>query len=92
VNPEADMNRRTFFFASSGAVAGSLLVPGFAEADGADKSPFAGSGLRTGKLKPLRHKEVPGFLCAAQIAPHHTAHYGGALKAVVGVEEKLEGQ
>ena len=84
------MNRRTFVFASSGAAAGSLFVPGFAEADEADKSPFAGSGLTTGKLKPLRHKEVPGFLSAAQIAPHHTAHYGGALKAFVGVEEKLE--
>jgi Fe-Mn family superoxide dismutase len=84
------MDRRTFFFASSGAVAGSLLVSGFAAADEGGKALFTGSGLSTGKLKPLRHKEVPGFLSAAQIAPHHTAHYGGALKAFVGVEEKLE--
>jgi Fe-Mn family superoxide dismutase len=84
------MDRRTFLFASSGAAAGSLLVPGFAAADDGGKSVFTDSGLSTGKLKPLRHKEVPGFLSAAQIAPHHTAHYGGALKAFVGVEEKLE--
>jgi Fe-Mn family superoxide dismutase len=84
------MDRRHFLFASSGAAAGSLLVPGLAEADDGDKSPYAGSGLVTGALKPLRHKEVPGFLSAAQIAPHHTAHYGGALKAFVGIEQKFE--
>ncbi len=84
------MNRRNFLFASSGAASGSLLVPGLTEADESDKSPYAGSGLVTGKLKPLRHQEIPGFLSAAQVAPHHSAHYGGALKAFVGVEEKLE--
>lgn len=84
------MDRRNFLFASSGAAAGSLLVPGFAQADEGDKSPYAGSGLVTGTLKPLRHKEVPGFLSAAQIAPHHTAHYGGALKAFVGIDQKFE--
>jgi Fe-Mn family superoxide dismutase len=82
------MNRRNFLFASSGAAAGTLIAPGLAEAAGGE-SPIAESGLATGKPKPLRHKEVPGFLSAEQIAPHHTAHYGGALKAFVGVEEKL---
>jgi len=84
------ISRRNFFFASSGAAAGSLLVPGLLEAAELDKLDFTTSGLATGNLKPLKHKEVPGFLSAAQIAPHHTAHYGGALKAFVGVEEKLE--
>ena len=84
------MNRRNFFFASSGAAAGAVLVPGFAEAEDDGKSPFADSGLSTGKPKPLRHNEVPGFLSAAQIAPHHTAHYGGALKAFVGADAKFE--
>ncbi|MEO2090186.1 MAG: Fe-Mn family superoxide dismutase [Gemmataceae bacterium] len=84
------MNRRNFLFASSGAAAGTLLVPGLADAADADKSPYAGSGLVTGTPKPLRHKEVPGFLSAAQIAPHHTAHYGGALKAFAGAEAKFE--
>jgi superoxide dismutase, Fe-Mn family len=82
-------DRRTFLFASSGAAAGSLLVPGFAEA--ADDKPFlADSGLATGKPKALRLKEVPGFLSAAQIAPHHTAHYGGALKAFADADAKFE--
>jgi Fe-Mn family superoxide dismutase len=84
------MHRRNFFFASSGAAAGSILVPGYADAAGDDRSPYAGSGLVTGTPKPLRHKEVPGFLSAAQIAPHHTAHYGGALKAFTGIEQKFE--
>jgi superoxide dismutase, Fe-Mn family len=46
--------------------------------------------LVTGELKPLKHKEIPGFLSAAQIAPHHTAYYGGALKAVVAADAKSE--
>jgi Fe-Mn family superoxide dismutase len=84
------MNRRNFFFASSGAAAGSLLVPGLADASDGETSPYAGSGLVTGTPKPLRHKDVPGFLSAAQIAPHHTAHYGGALKAFAAAEAKFE--
>ena len=85
------MDRRNFLFASSGAAAGSLVVPGLVEAAD-DEKPYAGSGLITGKPKALRHKEIPGFLSAEQIAPHHTAHYGGALKAFVGVEDEFEEQ
>lgn len=84
------MHRRTFLFASSGAAAGSLLVPGLAEAADEGKTFLAGSGLATGKPKALRYKEVPGFLSAAQIAPHHTAHYGGALKAFADADTKFE--
>jgi Fe-Mn family superoxide dismutase len=96
INP---IHRRTFLFASSGAAAGSLIAPGLldaaeaaeaGEAPRGDASPYAGSGLITGALKPLRHQEIPGFLSAAQIAPHHTAHYGGALKAFVGIDQKFE--
>lgn len=83
-------NRRNFLFASSGAAAGSLLVPGLAEADEPALVDFSTSGLVTGQPKPLKHTEIPGFLSAAQIAPHHTAHYGGALKAVVAADAKLE--
>ena len=83
-------SRRNFFFASSGAVAGSLLVPGLLEADEAGKLDFSNSGLATGNLKPLKHKEIPGFLSAKQIAPHHTAHYGGALKTFVAIDNKFE--
>ena len=82
------INRRTFLFTSSGAAAGSFVAPGLAGAD--EGSPLAGSGLATGKPRPLRHTEIPGFLSAAQVAPHHTAHYGVALKAFVGIEQKFE--
>lgn len=86
------LTRRNFFFASSGAAAGSLLVPGLAAADEKDHDhlDFSKSGLATGGPKPLKLKEVPGFLSAQQIAPHHTAHYGGALKAFTGIDARFE--
>lgn len=84
------LNRRTFLFASSGAAVGTFTVPGLLEAAEPGPIDFSQSGLGTGQPKPLRHKEIPGFLSAAQIAPHHTAHYGGALKAVVAADAKLE--
>ncbi len=85
-------SRRNFLFASSGALAGSLLVPGAEAAEQDAVSLHAGSGLITGTPKPVRHREIPGFLSAAQVAPHHTAHYGGALKAFVGIEKQFEEQ
>jgi Fe-Mn family superoxide dismutase len=85
----SDLSRRNFLFVSSGAAAGSLLVPGLAEADERDDY-FSKSGLVTGAPKPLRHKAIPGFLSAEQIAPHHTAHYGGALKGYSAADSKLE--
>ncbi len=86
------LTRRNFLFASSGAAAGSFAVPGLlGAADGAgEKLDFSASGLVTGAAKPLKHKAIPGFLSAEQIAPHHTAHYGGALKAFVGIDAKFE--
>jgi Fe-Mn family superoxide dismutase len=84
-------NRRNFLLTSSGAVAGTMLVPGLAEAaETSDAQDFSQSGLVTGQPKPLKHLAIPGFLSAEQIAPHHTAHYGGALKAVVAADAKLE--
>ena len=85
----SDLSRRNFLFVSSGAAAGSLLVPGLAEADERDGY-FSKSGLVTGKPKALRHTAIPGFLSAEQIAPHHTAHYGGALKGYTAADSKLE--
>lgn len=82
------LSRRNFFFASSGAAAGSFAVPGLSEA--AETLDYSSSGLVTGNLKPLKHKAVPGFLTAEQIAPHHTAHYGGALKTFVSIDAKFE--
>ena len=85
--------RRNFIFASSGAAAGALTVAGLleaAETSGTSDLDYSHSGLVTGQLKPLKLKEIPGFLSAAQIAPHHSAHYGGALKAIVAADSKLE--
>ena len=82
------LSRRSFFFASSGAAAGTFAVTGLVEAD--EQSDAPKSGLITGQLKPLRYKSIPGFLSAEQIAPHHTAHYGGALRGYVAADAKLQ--
>lgn len=88
------LSRRDFVFLSSGAAVGNMLVPGVAgAADEQDAEPavyFSHSGLVTGQPKSLRHSEIPGFLSAAQIAPHHTAHYGGALRGYSSADARLE--
>jgi Fe-Mn family superoxide dismutase len=84
------IHRRNFLFASSGAAAGSFAVSGLLDAAEVAAVDFSQSGLVTGQPKPLKHKSIPGFLSAEQIAPHHTAHYGGALKAFVSADSKLE--
>jgi len=83
-------SRRNFLFVSSGAAAGTFAAGGVAESAEGDRPDYSTSGLVTGQLKPLKHTEIPGFLSAGQIAPHHTAHYGGALKAVVAADARLE--
>jgi Fe-Mn family superoxide dismutase len=84
------LNRRHFLFASSGAAAGTFAAAGLVEGAESDSADYSQSGLVTGQPKPLKHAEIPDFLSAAQIAPHHTAHYGGALKALVAADAKLE--
>ena len=85
------VSRREFVFLSSGAALGKLIAPGMAEADGPDgESPFSNSGLVTGQPKPLKHKSIPGFLSAEQIAPHHSAHYTGALKGYTAADSRIE--
>lgn len=86
-------NRRDFVFLSSGAALGNLVVSGVASAaeEGDSHEPdFSHSGLVTGKPKPLKHVSIPGFLSAKQIAPHHTAHYGGALRGYSAADAKVE--
>ena len=85
-----NFSRRNFLFVSSGAATGTMLVSGISETEAAEGIDFSASGLVTGKPKPLRHKSIPGFLSAEQIAPHHTAHYGGALRGYSGLDTKLE--
>jgi superoxide dismutase len=79
-------SRRSFLLVSSGAAAGTFASSGVVEAADDARVNYSTSGLVTGQLKPLKHKEIPGFLSAAQMAPHHTAHYGGALKALVAAD------
>jgi Fe-Mn family superoxide dismutase len=89
----SQFNRRDFVFLSSGAAVGSMVVSGAATAAVADDShgiDFSKSGLVTGKPKPLKHKSIPGFLSEQQIAPHHTAHYGGALRGYSAADAKVE--
>ena len=88
-----DVSRRGFLFLSSGAAAGSFLAHGLPAAadDGHSHGlDFSASGLVTGKPKPLKHDAIPGFLSAEQIAPHHTAHYGGALKGYAAADAQVE--
>lgn len=87
------VNRRDFVFLSSGAALGNMVVSGIAssaEVEHAHGLDFSRSGLVTGQPKPLKHKSIPGFLSAEQIAPHHTAHYGGALKGYSAADAKIE--
>jgi Fe-Mn family superoxide dismutase len=71
-----------------GVGAGTMVLPGMAAAEGI---PFTQeSGLVTGKLKQLKYEEIPGLLTKSQVAPHYTAHYGGALKRFVAIEEQLD--
>ncbi|MGI9518039.1 MAG: superoxide dismutase [Pirellulaceae bacterium] len=86
-------SRREFVFVSSGAGLGNLVVSGLeepAENHSASVQDYSNSGLVTGELKPLRHTEIPGFLSAEQIAPHHTAHYGGALRGYTAADARIE--
>ncbi len=85
-----DLTRRNFLFVSSGAAAGSFVVAGMADGAGEGGLDFSHSGLVTGQPKPLKHKSIPGFLSAEQIAPHHTAHYGGALKGYSAADARIE--
>jgi len=84
------MNRRQYLLLSTGAAIGSLVVAEDASAQSTGANQSSASGLSTGELKPLRHAEVPGFLSAGQIAPHHSAHYGGALRAFMNVENEFD--
>lgn len=69
---------------------GNMLVAGVEEAEHHQEIDFSGSGLVTGAPKPLKHEAIPGFLSAEQIAPHHTAHYGGALKGYQAADARIE--
>jgi Fe-Mn family superoxide dismutase len=81
-------SRRNFLLASLGATAGSLLLPDVAFSKD-QRQPYQG-GLITGQAKPLRYKSIPGFLSEEQITPHHSAHYGGALRGYIAADTKIQ--
>ncbi len=83
--------RREVLRGVAGCAAGIMVVemaPGAAGAAELSRFP-RDSALVTEKPKPLPYAEIPGFLSRAQLSPHHTAHYGGALKALLGHEQQL---
>jgi Fe-Mn family superoxide dismutase len=49
------------------------------------------SGLVSGQPKALKYDEIPGLLTKAQVTPHYQAHYGGALKRYLALEQQLDG-
>jgi Fe-Mn family superoxide dismutase len=48
------------------------------------------SALVTGQPKSLKYESIPGLLTKAQVTPHYQAHYGGALKRYLTLDEQLE--
>ncbi len=88
--PKALSRRQVLHTASLlGLGAAGLSLAGQAEAG--QTLPFAEkSGLITGQLKPLKYEEIPGLLTKAQVTPHYNAHYGGALKRFVAIEQELD--
>ncbi|MFN3649415.1 MAG: superoxide dismutase [Armatimonadota bacterium] len=81
---------RGFTGCAAGIMVAELAPAEAGEAREGRLAPYPqGSGLRTETPKPLPYAEIPGFLSTAQLTPHHTAHYGGALKALLNDEQQL---
>lgn len=90
MNQPRPLSRRQVLQTASVLGVGALGVIA-TSAGAAEPLPFAKeSGLVTGKLKPLKFEEIPGLLTKAQVTPHYQAHYGGALKRLVIIEENLD--
>jgi len=83
-----DTSRRNFMVTSIGTAAAALLLPEPAMAS--ERSLVYEGGLVSGQPKPLPYKSIPGFLSAEQITPHHTAHYGGALRGFIAADKELQ--
>ncbi len=84
------LSRRKFLYTSSGVAAGAFLIPGIADAEISLENKVSKSGLLTGEAKPLKYSAIPGFLSAEQLAPHYSAHYGGALRGYIAADKKLQ--
>jgi superoxide dismutase, Fe-Mn family len=82
--------RREVLRGFAGCAAGIMVAELATPAHAAEGTYLNGSALSTGSAKPLPYTELPGFLSKEQLAPHHTAHYGGALKAYQSDEAQLD--
>ena len=93
---DADRLTRRSILGRAGATAAGVawlasVRSAWAEDPPASPPPAAASALATGALVPLGYETLPGFLSKDQLAIHHGKHYGGALKALTGIEERVYG-
>jgi Fe-Mn family superoxide dismutase len=86
-----EQSKRNLIKFSAGLFAGGALLaqsgPLRAQVESIAQSE---SGLISGTIKPLGYKSIQGLLSAEQLAPHHTGHYGGALKGYLDLDRQLE--
>lgn len=93
---DASLLTRRGFLGASGAAAASgaavawlTAVCGSRPASAGDPPQDHDSALATGALVPLAYESLPGFLSKEQLSLHHGKHYGGALKALAGIEGRV---
>ena len=92
MNSPKVLSRREVLQTASLLGISAATLTGATDADAAEGlAPVAPqSGLITKQLKPLKYEEIPGLLTKAQVTPHYTAHYGGALKRWLTLDEQLD--
>lgn len=86
----APLTRREVLQTAALLGVGVTTLPGPVATAAEDRPLGKDSGLVTGKPKKLKYEEIPGLLTKAQVMPHYNAHYGGALKRFVAIEEQLD--
>lgn len=79
------LSRRQFFLSAAGS-AGVAAALGPIRAFSQDAK-GGESALITGKIRMPKYEEIPGLLSKDQVTPHVQAHYGGALKAYLEIED-----
>src|SRR3954465_5436711 len=88
--PKALSRRQVLQTASLLGVSALAISSAEETAEAAPLSMFASSGLVTGKMKAMKYEELPGLLTKAQVTPHYQAHYGGALKRFLSLEQQFD--
>ena len=83
------VTKRKFISGAALGLAASVSV-GSLKVQAQNHSMDTQSGLKTGIMKPISYLDLPGFLSAAQIAPHYQKHYGGALKGHLDMDRQLD--